>query len=330
MSLDGRLLARAKKKLDARRAQNERELAGRRAEAYLRAPVLREIEAGMRSAVTEAIAAALTKGKDPVAAVEKIRDRSLELQAERARTLASVKLPPDWLTEKYYCEKCHDTGYVGSELCTCLRELYKDEQRAELSKLLDLGGQSFSTFRLDYYDAAPAPGESVSPRRIMGAVLDFCRDYAEKFTVSSPSLYFTGGTGLGKTFMSAAIARVVSERGYSVFYDTATSVFLKYEQEKFSRSAEELEAARADIRRMEKCDLLIIDDLGTEMTTQMVVSALYTVINNRLMARRPTIISSNLPTEALTARYSPAIASRIEGEFVKVGFVGKDVRKIRA
>ena len=141
------------------------------------------------------------------------------------------------------------------------------------------------------------------------------------------NLFLQGGTGLGKTFLSTCIARVVSERGFSVVYDTAAGVFSKYEAEKFGRGDQE--EARGDIRRLENCDLLILDDLGTEFPTAFVTSALYTLLNTRIAGGRKTVISSNLTLDELSERYSAPIMSRLTGEFYVLKFAGSDIRPIK-
>jgi DNA replication protein DnaC len=163
----------------------------------------------------------------------------------------------------------------------------------------------------------------------MRKVSDACRRYAENFSEASSNLLFQGGTGLGKTYLSACIARVAAARGFSVCYDTAASALENYELAKFGRDTEEGEAAAVRIKRMESCDLMILDDLGTEMPTPMGQSALYTLINNRLVNGKKTIISTNLSNEELGKRYTPQIASRIMGEFQRLPFVGEDIRRLK-
>ena len=154
--------------------------------------------------------------------------------------------------------------------------------------------------------------------------LAVCRRYADRFGSEGGNLLLFGAPGLGKTFLSACIARVVSEDGYSVVYDTASHIFSLLEDAKFRRGDEDDE----ETRRLDQCDLLIIDDLGTEMTTQFVCSALYHVVNTRLMESRPTIISTNLTPEQLSVRYSPQIASRLLGTYRLIQFVGQDIRRL--
>lgn len=329
MSLDGKLLSRAKNRLDATRASDEHEMQERRQKAYRKNPHIMELDNAIKGTVIDAIGVALRSGGDPVDAIDKIKDRSLSLQEERALALVSSGFPPDYLSERYRCPKCRDTGYNGTEICSCLMELYKDEQRKELSELLKLGVETFDNFDLNFYSTEKDPQTGSSPRESMEIVFETCREYARTFSKKSMNLFLSGGTGLGKTFLSTCIAKVVSERGFSVVYDTASSVFAKYEQEKFSKSPDDVEAARADIHRMETCDLLIVDDLGTELLTTFVTSSLYTLINTRLMSGRKMVINSNIPMRELGKRYSAPIMSRLEGEFLVLNFYGRDIRLIK-
>lgn len=324
MSLDGKLLKRAKDRLERRRVRNEESAAARREEVYRRSPMIRDIDRRLRETVAQAVAGAFAKGCDPVEALDAVREENLELQERRAMELIKLGLPVDYLDEKYICPKCRDTGYAGTELCSCLMELYKDEQRRELSQLLKLGEQTFDSFDLNLYDDRPDPVTGVSPRSVMATVYDFCSEYARNFSPSSLNLFLQGGTGLGKTFISTCIAKVVSERGWSVVYETASAAFSKYESEKFGRG--DIDELRRDIRRMETCDLLILDDLGTEFSTSFVTSALYTLLNTRLAGGKKTVISSNLTLRELSERYSAPILSRLTGEFYVLKFVGTDLR----
>ncbi len=324
MSLDGKLLARARARLAAGKAANEAETERRRSEVYLRVPEVMEIDSRLRVTMAKAIAAAFSSESDPVAAVESARDENLDLQERRRAALQAAGFPRDYLDERYNCPICHDTGYVDAKPCRCLMALYADEQRLELSALLKLGSETFDSFDLEKYSDAPMNG-GISPRQHMEMVYETCVEYARKFSASSPNLFFSGGTGLGKTFLSTCIAKVVSEKGFSVVYDTAYSLFSRYEGEKFGRT-DDMDSVRSDIRRYETCDLLIIDDLGTEMTTAFVTSALYTLVNTRLVTGKKTVISSNLTPEALWSRYSPAVASRLSGEYTVLRFYGEDIR----
>lgn len=193
--------------------------------------------------------------------------------------------------------------------------------------MLDLGNQSFETFSLEWYSEAGSPELGISPRENMTWIYRTCKRYAAGFGPGSGSLLLTGDPGLGKTFLSAAIAREVGGDGWSVVYDTAIHIFDRFEARKFGREAgEEIEA---DVERVLDCDLLILDDLGTEMTTPFVQSALYSIVNGRILTRRATILSTNLKLDELGRRYTAQTVSRIEGEYQILPFFGEDIRKLR-
>ena len=276
------------------------------------------------------VAAALRQGGDPVKAVQAVREENQELQRERAVLLGAMGLPEDALEDKPACPLCRDTGWRGASMCRCLRELCAQEQIRELSKLLDLGEQSFDSFRLDYYSQTPWPGRGVSPRENMELTYDVCLNYATKFgRFAIRNLFLSGSPGLGKTFLSACIARAVSESGHSVVYDTAGSIFAQFETKKFQRDGQDALEARDDTRRYVSCDLLILDDLGSELTTQFTQSALYELVNARLVSGKRTVISSNLSMEEVAQRYAPQIASRLEGEYHILYFFGDDIRILK-
>ena len=159
----------------------------------------------------------------------------------------------------------------------------------------------------------------------MGRILSICQKYAQDFTPTSGNLLFNGSTGLGKTMLSACIATEVAEKGYSVAYETAAHLFGKLEKDHFRPDEESAEA----VRKLHTCDLLIIDDLGTELPGNFTVAALYTLLNDRLLAGKPMIISTNLNIDEVRARYSPQIASRLEGSFQLLPFVGNDIRVLK-
>jgi DNA replication protein DnaC len=161
----------------------------------------------------------------------------------------------------------------------------------------------------------------------MEFLYEWCLNYAQKFgRFYVRNMLMLGDPGLGKTFLSACIARTVAENGFSVVYDTAVNLFSKFEEQKFSKDVQEGRAAQSETRRYLNCDLLILDDLGSEMTTPFVQSALYTVVNTRLTQEKATVISSNLSMDGIRARYAGQTASRLEGEYRVLRFFGEDIR----
>ena len=327
MAYDGRLLRLAQERYEADRSAREADLAEQREQLYARRPRLREIQDQLRRTANRVMAAALRRGEDPLPEIQRLREENLSLQAERQMLLAELGLPDNALEDTPLCPFCNDTGYRGGEMCRCLKTYYVEEQRKELSKLLDLGSQSFDTFDTDWYSDQRAPGKTKSAREHMEWVYDTCVEYAHNFGKKPANLLLFGRPGLGKTHLSAAIAREVSGKGFSVVYDTAGHVFARCEAAKF-RSDEEPDAAE-DVRRYEKSDLLILDDLGTEMTTAFVQSALYQLVNSRLLAGKSTVINTNLTPPELGVRYGAAVRSRLEGEYTVLPFIGRDIRKLK-
>ena len=325
MAYDGKIMRRALQQFEEDRRMREERFQARRESVFRRQPRLREIEDELRSTMSRIITSALRHGTDPGPAVEVLREENLRIQEEKRQLLTQMGLPQDCLDEKPACALCGDTGYRNGQVCRCLRQYYAREQQKELSRMLDLGSQSFDTFSLDWYPQEYDSSFGSSARENMEKVYDICADYAHQFGKRPGNLLLFGAPGLGKTFLSAAIAREVSGKGFSVVYDTAGRVFQRFEARKFTRE----EDAEGDVDRVLSCDLLILDDLGTEMTTAFVQSALYEIVNTRLMEKRATIISTNLSPDQLAQRYSPQVASRIEGEYQILPFVGEDIRKLK-
>ncbi len=329
MGYDGKLLARARTELDSVRAANRAEQQRRQAEVYARLPEVREIDTRLRAHMARLVRLTIGKGPDLQQQIAALREESLDLQIRRAELLTQAGFGADYLGEIVSCPLCRDTGIYEGGVCRCLDRLYNRELTKELGTLMRRGDESFEKFDLSLYPTAPDPATGLVPREVMKRVSEACRRYAENFSPASPNLLFQGGTGLGKTFLSACIARVVAGRGFSVCYDTAAAALDQYERAKFSRDTEDGESAALRIRRMESCDLMILDDLGTEMNAPMGQSALYTLINNRLVSGKKTVVSTNLENGELIRRYTPQISSRILGEFQCLPFVGTDIRLMR-
>ncbi len=328
MSYDGKLLARAREQLEQRRAANRAEQQRRLSAAYARVPEIQRIDAQMRAQMAELVRLTLSRRPDLAQRIEELKKENLDLQVRRAELLVEQGWPVDYLDEICSCPKCRDTGINNGAPCECLHRLYNQEVTKELGVLLRSGDECFERFDLSLYSDLPGDG-GLSPRENMTRVLSACRRFAENFPRVSTNLLLQGDTGLGKTYLSACIARVVADKGCSVCYDSASAALDAFERQKFSRDPEEAENAARRVRQMLSCDLMILDDLGTEMLTPYSVSALYTLLNTRLVNGKRSIISTNCPDAELLRRYTPQICSRLDGEFLRLPFTGTDIRRLR-
>ena len=320
MGYSAEVIRRARARLASAKADRESENQQHLMEAYAAQPRLREIDRELRITMAMAAQAAFAGGGDFNSAMAEVREKNLALQQERKK-LVALHFEPGYLDDGPICDTCGGSGYVGSNMCHCLQELCRQEQKKELT-FLSAGHEAFDQFRLDYYPDRIDAQWGVNIRTIMEKNFQTCKKYALTFSNQSGNLLFSGDTGLGKTFLSACIARTVADRGFSVVYESAGHLFAKLERAKFAND----EAAREEVRKYAACDLLIVDDLGTEMPSQFVTAALYSLVNDRLLEGKAMIISTNLNTEDLTRRYGSQIASRLRGSFARVAFLGDDIR----
>ena len=320
MGYSAEVIRRARQRLEQAKADRQSQQQQKLQQAYDRVPRLQEIDRLLRQTMAQAARAAFTQGGDIQAMMNRIKEENLTLQREREQLIAE-HFAPGFLEETPLCPKCGGSGYVGSAMCQCMQELCRQEQRKELT-LLHMGTETFESFRLDVYPDRFDADMGVNIRTLMQKTYQSCWSYAHNFTENAGNLLFSGSTGLGKTFLSACIARTVADKGYSVVYESATHLFSQMEQAKFGGDEE----AKVHVQRYQACDLLIVDDLGTEMGGQFTVSALYTLLNDRLLSGKPMIISTNLNAQEFARRYSPQIASRLEGSFKRLFFLGDDIR----
>ena len=320
MAYSVEVVRRARQRLEMAKADRESENQEHLRIAYARVPRLQQIDQALKQTMALAAQTVFSQGGDVMEAMNRAKEANLALQKER-EMLVKAHFEEGFLDETPICSHCGGSGYVGSAMCECLRELCRQEQKKELT-LLNVSRETFDQFRLDYYPDRTDLKLGVNIRAVMDKTLQTCRRYAVNFSEKSPNLLFSGSTGLGKTFLSACIARSVADSGHSVVYESAGHLFEKMERAKFSGD----EDARQEVEKYSRCDLLILDDLGTEMGGQFVTAALYSLVNDRILAGRPTIISTNLNTDDIAKRYSPQIASRLNGSYQRVPFLGDDIR----
>jgi len=330
MARDAKIMSAAYRQYRQDRDQRRQELERREAEVYRRLPRVESIDRELRGTAAKIVLAAFERGGDPERALRELEKNNLALQRERAELLVGGGFPFDYLDGGPACPRCQDSGYLpDGEPCGCLAAYYTREQNRRLSKLLDLGSQSFDGFSFDWYSPEVWPEYGRSPLENMRMVREICGEYARSFDRHSSNLLFTGAPGLGKTFLSACIAREVSGQGFSVVYDTASHIFQQFESAKFGRENPYEEDPDREINRYLNCDLLIMDDLGTEMMTNFIPPVFYRVVNDRLLNRRRTVLSTNLTVDELGQRYGAAALSRIRGEYQVLLFFGDDIRLLK-
>ncbi len=268
------------------------------------------------------ISKAFLTSKNPQAEIDKLRIESLALQDRKKKILKENGYSEDALSIKYTCPACEDTGFIGGRRCKCYINLLKEIERAKIEKIAPIDECTFESFDTNYY---PEEMDGVCPKKKAEIIKENCKRYATSFTKRSKSLLFMGNTGLGKTHLSLAIANVVINRGYSVIYGTAQNILRDLQNENFGRT----DNLRYFENEILSTDLLIIDDLGTEFKNQFTVSCLYNIINSRLCAKLPTIISTNYTFEELEEKYDQRITSRITGQYSTLILVGNDIRYIK-
>ena len=319
----------AARALDADRAAACDLLDERRSALYEKHPRLREIEAELAGASVSLAELALSRGENKLSA---LREKHAALLMERESIYIASGVPADYFTSVYKCAACSDTGYVEDknglrERCECLKKRIT-EIHYGLSNLKNiLAAENFETFDLRYYSAEVNESEGLSPRAnmqtIYRAVMKFTRDFDAEFQ----NLLLYGNTGLGKTFLCNCIAKDLLDKGRSVLYLTAPKLFRIVEECRFNRNESEEPDEMLDATV--EVDLLILDDLGTEFPTVLTSAALFDLINQRLLSKKSTVISTNLSPPELQSHYSDRINSRFYGYYNVIKFFGEDIRIIK-
>lgn len=314
----------ALQKLEKQRMKSELEAQQRKDMMYQACPRLAEIEQEMASTAAGA-ARAVFSGGNAKEEINKLKEKNLALQKERKTILQSAQLPEDYLKPKYLCDKCQDEGYIDGKICDCMKRLLRKIAYDRLNRSSPLELSDFDTFSLDFYsDTQKESSSNYTHREFMQKILSYCKQYARNFSKQSGSLLFQGEPGLGKTHLSLAIAKEVIEQGFGVIYMSVPILISKLEGNRFGRRTEEAEDLN---KALSTCDLLILDDLGTEFITPYSTAEIFNIINTRMLASFPTIISTNMTLTELQDTYNTRTVSRIIGNLKRFRFVGMDIRQ---
>ncbi len=306
--------------LKQRREQAQHLAAMRRKELLQKCPELASVEEQMRNAALEVIKnVGSNSGTGDISA---IAQKSLEAQRLRKEIIVAAGYPEDYLDIPHTCKKCNDTGIFNGKLCECHLSLLQQLSVSELSCSPVLARSTFDTFDLKYYSDIKDRELGYSPKDYMRGCFEMLKAYAYNFTPETNSFFFCGGTGLGKTHLALAVLNAVSSQGFSVYYNTVSKIVKQLKNESFGRVDSCLED------ETQAADLIIIDDLGAEFSSEFGNSAINELICDLILTGKPLIIISNLSVDELESRYGQRLTSRLNG-FEILNFVGEDIRQLK-
>lgn len=304
--------------LNKRRQINATQLIKRQREVFTALPQIEEI--GYEISSLGASYAIANLAKQPEKANE-IKEQMKSLEAKQKEILKENGFSENYLDQAYFCEKCKDKGFINGKVCVCMQQEIARQRQNSLSYLSPAPDTCFDDFSLNYYpDITDENGEN--PRCQMEQVLGYCKAFAAGFSRNKKSVLMCGTSGLGKTHLSCAIARVCMEKGFIVMYASSQSLFNQIDKLRPNDNG--------IVNDILACDLFILDDLGTEYMTPYCLSVLYNIINSRMIKGLPCIFSSNLASQkSLTAKYGEKIVSRLYGSCDILYFLGNDIRFIK-
>ena len=305
-----------------RQFQDKYEQDQRREEVYQKVPQIRQIEDEISS---QAVRCARKLLDGDTNAKEELKQHIEDLREQKEVLLSAFGFPADYMEMHYACPECQDTGYVDGRKCRCfkkeeIRLLYSQSNIEEV-----LLRENFDSFSYEYYDdRVVIPEIQMTVADYMRQVHTWCKEYVENFEKKGGNLIFTGSTGVGKTFLTYCIAKALIDQYQSVIYLSSNDLFDVFSKNKFHYDTEE--EMKDMYQYILDCDLLIIDDLGTELNNTFVSSQLFYCINERLLRKKSTIISTNLSMTMLRDTYSDRISSRIISQYSIIPLYGDDIR----
>lgn len=311
-------------KIKQRHLKNQRIQTERKESLYKAYPSLHDIDNTIASETKSITLNIINNPADKNLLIKNLQQKLNDLSRRKASILKTAGYDSDYLKPIYDCKICKDTGFIQDRRCTCLtRELIQHAySHSNLDAILD--AENFDTFSLDFYDLEKDEQSSQSPREIAKQNYQICYDFSNDFNKTYQNLILHGQAGLGKTFLCHSIAKEVLDKGYTVVYLTAFNLFRLLENYRFHNAENQI--TMDDIDTIYKCDLLIIDDLGTEMNNTFTTSELFNLINSRLIDKKSIVISTNLSPSEWVKHYSDRIVSRIYGNYLSLGFIGTDIR----
>ena len=292
----------------------------RKDELYQKFPRLTEIDETI-SSVSVAQARRLVDGDNN--ALGRLREILSALTAEKKQILTVHGYPENYFEPPYRCPDCKDTGYIGREKCHCFKQAAIDLVYTQSNLRQTLEQENFQHFSFAYYsDSLKNPSTGLTSLATAKQAVSLCMDFAGTFDTEFKNLFLYGDTGIGKTYLSNCVAKELLDTGHSVIYFTASSLFHIFEKNIFGKEKDFSE----DYQNIFDCDLLIIDDLGTELSNSFTTSQLFLCLNERILRRKSTIISTNLSLSQLVDTYSERTFSRISSNYTMIKLFGNDIR----
>ena len=318
MRYSQKVFEKAENEIKRRKEQAEAQQMQRYAEISEISPEITILQKRLQNTCLELMQIVINKEKNAEQEIENVKNKNLRTQESISALLSAIKGDPHYLDTIYTCTMCNDTGYHDGKRCSCFEELLKKYAAEELNEKCLIELHDFSEFNLNFYDKNIESG--ISPYEKMQWNLNYCMNYVETFSLKSPSIFFIGRTGLGKTFMSSCIAKALLEKDINVVFGSIIDFLRKIEDEHFGRENGNT------LDSLISSELLILDDLGSEFQTPFTETAVYDIINSRINLSKPTIISTNLSQSEISHKYNERIVSRLTGCFMPILFVGKDIR----
>lgn len=305
---------------NAKQLASRHRLEARRKMIYSSSPRLEQIDDEIAE-ISVAQAKRLIDGDEN--ALSALKQRIFELTAEKNNILSSLGYKPEDLQPQYECPDCKDTGFINGQRCHCFIQASIDLIYTQSNIRDILEEENFSTFSYDYYaNDTTDKMTGLSPLESARRAVTICQNFIADFDHSFENLCFYGESGVGKTFLSNCVAKELLDSGHSVIYFTSFQLFDIFEKNTFERDSDVILAHQ----NIFDCDLLIIDDLGTELTNTFTTSKLFLCLNERMLHRKSTLISTNLGMEELAAVYSERICSRIFSNYTMIKLFGDDIR----
>lgn len=320
------LFKEIEEEFERKRDKNKRSLITRQNKIYKMIPKVKEIDDKIKLTSLKMAKEILSNPDDNEKIVQKTKEEIDKLKMEKAYLLSEANIPIDYLELKYDCDECKDTGYLeDGNKCHCLMQslINRAYKMSNLETILEK--ENFKNFDINVFSNEPFEDEKLTPRENMLDILSIAESFVADFDKpNAPNLLFYGTTGLGKTYLCSCIAKALLDKNKIVIYQTAFTILELLSNRRFR--AETSEMSEFEYNLLFECDLLIIDDLGTEITNTFTNAEIFNIVNTRILKNKKTIISTNLTPSELSSVYTDRVFSRISDKFLPLKFYGKDLR----